>query len=92
MELFIWSVTEGLQLNGKPAKDQPDSPRGVLDHIIAHDKPAIFLLKDFHEFIRDAVAGFDWIATRRRLRDLYYECLNTGKIRGDRFASQDHPG
>ncbi len=74
VDLFIWSVTEGLQLNGKPAKDQPDSPRGILDLIIARDKPAIFLLKDFHEFIRDAVE------IRRRLRDLYYKCLDTGKF------------
>ncbi len=80
VDLFIWSVTKGLQLNGKPAKDGPDSPRGMLDLIIAHDKPAIFLLKDFHEFIREAVAGSDWIATRRRLRDLYYECLDSGKF------------
>ena len=74
VDLFIWSVTEGLQLNGKPAKDQPDSPRGMLDLIIAHDKPAIFLLKDFHEFVRDAVD------IRRRLRDLYYKCLDTRKF------------
>ncbi len=74
VDLFIWSVTEGLQLNGKPAKDRPDSPRGMLDLIIAHDRPAIFLLKDFHEFIRDAAD------IRRRLRDLYSECLDTGKF------------
>ncbi len=73
VDLFIWSVTEGLRLNGKPAKDQPDSPRGMLDLIIAHDKPALFLLKDFHEFVGDVVI-------RRRLRDLYYECLKTGKF------------
>ena len=73
-DLFIWSVTEGLQLNGKPAKDQPDSPRGMLDLIIAHDKPAIFLLKDFHEFVRDAAD------IRLRLRDLDYECLDTGNF------------
>jgi ATP-dependent 26S proteasome regulatory subunit len=73
VDLFIWSVTEGLRLNGKPTQDQPDSPRGILDLIIGHDKPAIFLLKDFHEFLHD-------VYVRRRLRDLYYECLRTGKF------------
>lgn len=73
-DLYVWSVTEGLQQNGKPLKNQPDGPRGILDFIIAHDKPGIFLLKDFHEFIREAAD------IRRRLRDLYYKCLDTGKF------------
>lgn len=73
-ELFLWSVTEGLQQSGKRLKSQPDGPRGALDFIVAHDKPGIFLLKDFHEFIRDSVE------IRRRLRDLYYQCLDTGKF------------
>ena len=48
--MFIWSVTEGLQQDGRPLEGQPDGPRGILDFIVAHDKPGIFLLKDFHEF------------------------------------------
>jgi len=74
VDLFLWSITEGLRQNGRPCKGQPDGPRGILDFIIAAEKPGIFLLKDFHEFIRDAVD------IRRRLRDLYYECLDTGKF------------
>ncbi len=74
VDLFLWSVTEGLQQNGRPLKNQPAGPRGILDFIVAHDKPAIFLLKDFHDFIRDAAE------IRRRLRDLYYGCLDTGKF------------
>ena len=74
VDLFLWSVTEGLQLNGKPVEVQPDGARGILDFIVAHDRPAIFLLKDFHEFMREGVD------IRRRLRDLYYRCLNTGKF------------
>lgn len=73
-DLFVWSVTEGLQQNGKPVKNQPDGPRCILDFIVSHDKPDIFLLKDFHDFFRDAVD------IRRRLRDLYYRCLDTGKV------------
>jgi len=74
VDLFLWSVTEGLQQGGKPLKNQPDGPRGILDFIVAHDRPGIFILKDFHEFLRDA------IDIRRRLRDLYYHCLDTGKF------------
>ncbi|MGB9626431.1 MAG: AAA family ATPase, partial [Phycisphaerae bacterium] len=73
-DLFLWSITEGLRQNGRPCRGQPDGPRGILDFIIAADRPGIFLLKDFHEFLRDAAE------IRRRLRDLYYECLNTGKF------------
>jgi SpoVK/Ycf46/Vps4 family AAA+-type ATPase len=74
VDLALWSITEGLQINGRAGKPQPDGPRGILDFIIASDKPGIFLLKDFHEYIRDAAE------IRRRLRDLYYECLDTGKF------------
>lgn len=74
LDLLLWSVTEGLRQNGKPVKNQPDGPRGILDFILEHDKPGIFLLKDFHEFIRDAAD------IRRRLRDLYYGCLDTGRF------------
>lgn len=73
-DLYLWSVTEGLQHNGKPVKNQPEGPRGIVDFIVAHDRPDIFVLKDFHEFIRDAAD------IRRRLRDLYYRCLDTGKF------------
>jgi AAA+ superfamily predicted ATPase len=73
-DLLIWSVTDGLQLNGRAYKNQPAGPREMLDFIIAFDKPAVFLLKDFHEFI----AGAPEI--RRRLRDVYYQCLDGGKF------------
>lgn len=74
VDLYLWSITEGLRQNGRAVKNQPDGPRGILDHIIAHDKPGLFVLKDFHEFMRDAPD------IRRRLRDLYHECLDTGKF------------
>ncbi len=73
-DLFLWSVTEGLLQNGKPLPSQPEGARGILDFIVAHDQPGIFLLKDFHEFLHDSVE------IRRRLRDLYYRCLDTGKF------------
>jgi ATP-dependent 26S proteasome regulatory subunit len=73
-ELFVWSLTEGLQPHGTTSAAAPSDARGILDHIIVHEKPGIFLLKDFHEFIGQ---GAD---IRRRLRDLYYHCLDTGKF------------
>lgn len=72
--LFVWSATEGLHEDERAVKNQPDGPRGMLDIILAHNKPGIFLLKDFHDFIRESAE------IRRRLRDAYYGCLNTGKF------------
>ncbi len=72
--MFVWSITEGLKRDGQAHKPQPDGPRAILDFIIGHDKPAFFLLKDYHEFVRESPE------IRRRIRDLYYECLDTGKF------------
>jgi len=74
LELFVWSMTEGLQKDGHSHKPQPGEPRGILDFAISYNRPAIFLLKDFHEFIRDSAE------VRRRCRDAYYTCLNTGRF------------
>jgi ATP-dependent 26S proteasome regulatory subunit len=73
-DLYTWSITEGLSSGGKPVKNQPAGARGVLDFVVEHTKPALILLKDFHEYIRDQAE------IRRRLRDVYYESLNRGKF------------
>lgn len=73
-DLVVWSITDGLQIGGKPYKSQPDGARGVLDFLVAYTRPSIFLLKDFHEFLREGPE------VRRRLRDVYYACLGTGKF------------
>ena len=73
--VWSWSLTDGLRRpDDSLATDAPLGPREVLDFIIAHKEPAIFQLKDFHEFLRDAAD------VRRRLRDLYERCLDTGKF------------
>ncbi|MBI4516832.1 MAG: AAA family ATPase [Deltaproteobacteria bacterium] len=73
--IWSWSLTDGLRRpDGAAATTEPLSARGVLDFIATHDAPAIFHLKDFHEFLRDAAD------IRRRLRDLYECCLDTGKF------------
>jgi len=66
--LWIWTLTEGLRRDGeRPARDVL-GPRAVLDFIAAHPEPAIFMLRDFHEPLKEA-------DIRRRLRDLYELCL-----------------
>src|SRR5213593_384044 len=73
--VWTWSVTSGLLgPDGNPAAGEQVGARGVLDFIVEYPGPAIFHLKDFHEFLRDAPE------IRRRLRDLYELCLDTGKF------------
>ncbi|NLX21765.1 MAG: AAA family ATPase [Phycisphaerae bacterium] len=72
--LLTWSVTEGLLDGKRTLASQADGPRGILDFVIAHTKPAIFLLKDFHEFLASSAE------VRRRLRDLYHACVRKGKF------------
>jgi AAA+ superfamily predicted ATPase len=73
--VWIWSATQGLlQPDGCPASSEKLGSYAVLDFIAAHQKPAIFLLQDFHEFMR---AQFE---IRRRLRDLYEQCLDKSKF------------
>ncbi len=73
--VWTWSSTEGLcPPEGAGGEALHLGARAVLDSIARHKSPAIFQLKDFHEFIR---TDFD---IRRRLRDLYALCLDTGKF------------
>jgi len=73
--VWTWSSTSGLHKpDGRPAADTILGARAVLDFIEAHSRPAIFQLKDFHEFIAESPD------IRRRLRDLYERCLDTGKF------------
>ncbi|HEU0124073.1 MAG TPA: AAA family ATPase [Bryobacteraceae bacterium] len=71
--VWSWSSTEGLRPSGQPAAPDTQSPRGALDFIAAHPASGIFLLKDFHGPLRDEPD------VRRRLRDIYYRCLDQGK-------------
>jgi SpoVK/Ycf46/Vps4 family AAA+-type ATPase len=73
--LWIWSLTEGLRReDGSSADAQQLGARAVLDFIATYDGPGIFLLKDFHEPLRDAAE------IRRRLRDLYELCFDRRKF------------
>jgi hypothetical protein len=70
--VWSWSLTSGLQhSDGRPAEKL--SPQAVLEFIAEHKERGIFQLKDFHPFVCDDPA------IRRRLRDLYELCLDSGK-------------
>lgn len=72
--VWTWSLTQGLLRNGSSDAPLALGAREVLDWIAAHGEKGIFQLRDFHEFLRDA------LEVRRRLRDLYLELLDTGKF------------
>ncbi|NWG13622.1 MAG: AAA family ATPase [Acidobacteria bacterium] len=75
VSVWTWSSTGGLcppEAVGGEAVQL--GARAVLDLIAQHESPAIFQLKDFHEFIRSDPD------IRRRLRDLYALCLDSGKF------------
>ncbi|MGH7812622.1 MAG: AAA family ATPase [Candidatus Binataceae bacterium] len=81
--VWTWTLTEGMrsekdEARGKPARAAGDAGGNValaaLDFIAAHDRPAIFHLKDFHEPLRQSPE------VRRRLRDLYAACLDRRKF------------
>lgn len=65
MELYVWSISQGLKITiGDSQVSNTNDPIKVLDTIEAHDKPAVFILRDYHKFI-------DEIVPNRKLRDLY---------------------
>jgi len=74
-QLWVWSLTEGMKASGG-AQSVPGSadPKAALDFVAAHHEPGLFLLKDFHEALRDAAYVV------RRLRDLYDLCIDRGKF------------
>jgi ATP-dependent 26S proteasome regulatory subunit len=73
MPIWSWSLTIGLQPPDGRAADKL-SPQAVLEFIAGHKARGIFQLKDFHTFMRDDPG------IRRRLRDLYELCLDSGKF------------
>ncbi len=71
--IFTWSVTDALHNSAGVPEPNTGTAREALDFIIGHSTPALFHLKDFHESLRDSPE------VRRRLRDVYYACLNQQK-------------
>ncbi len=71
--VWRWSVTEGMRLEGQAAYPGTETARGALDFVLTHEGAAIFHLEDFHESMRESAE------VRRRLRDVYYGCLDQRK-------------
>ena len=71
--LWIWTLTEGIRRDDGSAAEML-GPRAVLDFVATHADGGVFLLKDFHEALRDMPD------VRRRLRDLYDACLGRNTI------------
>ncbi len=63
VDLYVWTSTEGLTRNGQ-AEEGTKEPLSVLDWLANFDGMALFLLKDFHLYLKDPVVV-------RRLRDVY---------------------
>lgn len=73
MPVWSWSLTSGLQPPDGSAAEKLGPP-AVLEFIATHKARGIFHLKDFHPFL------YDDPAIRRRLRDLYDLCMDSGKF------------
>lgn len=63
-QVIIWSTTDGfVDFSGKKLDSEAVDPFAALTYIIEYNRPAIFMLKDFHPFMKDPVIV-------RKLRDL----------------------
>jgi ATP-dependent 26S proteasome regulatory subunit len=73
MRLEVWSITEGFKTiaNGQGTRDVKD-PMKAIDHVIRAEGRALFVLRDFHPFLKEP-------AVVRRLRDAATELRRTKK-------------
>ena len=73
MRLEIWSITEGFRTvaNGQGTRDVKD-PMKAIDHVLRSEGRALFVLRDFHPFLKEP-------AVVRRLRDAATELRKTKK-------------
>jgi len=69
-ELFIWTISRGwLTPDGQPAaKEETRDPGQALQFVRKFDKPALFLLKDFHPYLDERTQNASLIV--RLVRDL----------------------
>lgn len=71
-EIFIWSITKGLEsIEGKSLSELRE-PLKVLDYIIEAEVEGFFVLRDFHPYMKDPVV-------MRKLRDANREIKNDYK-------------
>ncbi len=73
MRLEVWSITEGMKVvaNGQGTRDIKD-PMKAIDHVIRGEGKALYVLRDFHPFLKEP-------AVVRRLRDAATELRKSRK-------------
>ncbi|HEY4238214.1 MAG TPA: AAA family ATPase [Kofleriaceae bacterium] len=73
MRLEVWSITEGFKTiaNGQGVRDVKD-PMKAIDHVMRAEGRALYVLRDFHPFLKEP-------AVVRRLRDAATELRKTKK-------------
>ncbi len=78
-ELFIWTISRGwLTPEGQPAaKDETRDPAQALAFVRKFDKPALFLLKDFHPYLDEKSQDASLVI--RLVRDLAPHLSASGK-------------
>lgn len=71
--LEVWSITEGFKTvaNGSGTRDVKD-PMKAIDHVLRGEGKALYVLRDFHPFLKEP-------AVVRRLRDAATELRRTKK-------------
>src|SRR5688572_9684580 len=75
--MFAWTTTRGFAAYSTTPEDEPvtfpaPDPVSALDVVASFEEPAIFVLKDFHHYVDNAVL-------LRKLRDLAISLVPTGK-------------
>ncbi|MBI3910921.1 MAG: AAA family ATPase [Armatimonadetes bacterium] len=70
--MYVWTITQGMVLSPTASDDRTRSPLSALDFVLQCQDPALFVLKDFHPFLKDT-------ETTRRLRDLTYNLKTSFK-------------
>jgi SpoVK/Ycf46/Vps4 family AAA+-type ATPase len=76
-QIFTWTVNEGIQMVADELMPQTEAKRGTKDplkaiqDILEQSEPAIYVLKDFHAFIKEAAIARGLRTLAERLRSSY---------------------
>ena len=74
MNFYTWTVTDGYSDGPKGTGEAKNDPLGALNRIMSDTAPGIYLIKDFHPYIR---RGMEIV---RRIRDIAQFCVGTKKV------------